>query len=259
MTTTTRPGRPRGRLSYPKLCGLILAFLLVPQLVSLFVVAADGFSSSYGSVRSAFRYEIVPDLGGALLAIVVIIRLRWVEVVLHERLRTRRWVLVVPIALGATSIALIDYGRLAQASAGLVAALVVGTLATALSEELMFRGIVLQAMRDRHREVVAAWLTALLFGGFHLVNVLVVGAGAIPQALWAVASGYLLYLSRRASGGIVVPIVVHWLWDLAVYSVLIGTDEDVVSDQAFYLFLADLGLLVVLAVGRRAISPAATS
>lgn len=78
--------------------------------------------------------------------------------------------------------------------------------------------------------------------------------GCGRAAVWAVALGDLLYLGRRASGGIVVPVVVHWLRGFSTYSITVGTDDDVVSNQASYLFLVTVGLLIVVAVGRRFIN-----
>lgn len=90
--------------------------------------------------------------------------LRWWPVVVRESLRTRRWVLVVPIALLVTCVATIDYGRLATTGVALAVTLMLGALLIGASEELLFRGVVLTLLRDRYRERVAAAVTALLSG-----------------------------------------------------------------------------------------------
>ena len=90
-----------------------------------------------------------------------------------------------------------------------------------------------------------------MFGAAHLINVIVDGGVAIFQAILATALGYMLYLCRRVSGGLILPIVVHWVWDFSTYSSEVGIDDIDASDTAFYLFLLTFGLVVVVLVGRR--------
>jgi hypothetical protein len=149
-----------------------------------------------------------------------------------------------------------DYANLARVGSALVATLAVSTLATGLSEELMFRGLALQAFRDRVSEGWAAALSSGLFGALHLLNALVAGGGAVVQALLAGVLGYFLYLTRRVSGGILLPIIVHWVFDFSAFSTDIGLQEPPTSDAAFYGFLVILALGVVLLVMRRRITPA---
>lgn len=54
----------------------------------MFVVSGDGSDTSFVTVRSAMRFEIVPDLIGAAFAIALIVRQGWAHLVPHETLRT---------------------------------------------------------------------------------------------------------------------------------------------------------------------------
>lgn len=256
MTAASVTARQHRRLPVWALVPLFLVFLLVPQFVSLVIFGIDAFDGSYDDPESALATEVVPDGGGALVATVVILVLGWAGLVWRERLRTRAWVWVVPISVIGLCLAITDYAQLGRVETALVVGLVVGTFMTGLSEELMFRGIALQSLRDRVSEGWAAVWTTVLFGSAHLVNVLVIGADAIVQALLAMPIGYLLYLGRRVSGGIVVPIVMHWLYDFSIFSQTVGTDESAAGDNGFYLLVLTLVLLAVVAVLRRRISPA---
>ncbi len=249
------PARRR-RLPLLALLCLIPTFILLPQFVALFAFGVDAFEDPYSAVRSAVATEVVPDLGGAIIAIGVIAWLGWGRLVRREQLRTRRWVWVVPVVWMVACVALVDDGQLAAAGPALVAALTVGTFATGLSEDLMFRGIALQALRDSFsREVVAATLTAALFGATHLINILVEGTAAVAQSLLATVLGYLLYLARRVSGGIVLPIVMHWTWDFSTYSVFLGQPGLEIDERGLTFFLVAVGLFLVVLVGGRRISP----
>ncbi|NYI59193.1 CPBP family intramembrane glutamic endopeptidase [Cellulomonas soli] len=236
---------------------LVVAFLLVPQLVSLVAFGVDAVSGGYLSVRTALASEVLPDLGGAVIAVAAIGWLHWGRVVRLETRRARPWVMVVPLSLIVLSAAMTDYENLLEQGPALVLVLVAGTFCTGLSEELMFRGLALQAFRGVTREGWAAMWSSLLFGGLHLVNALVSGPAAIPQALFACVVGYYLYLTRRAAGGIVLPIVVHWLFDFSSFSGELGLEEPRTSDFAFYEFLLIVALGLLLVLRRRRISSAA--
>lgn len=243
-------------LSWLKLLGLILVFILGPQFVSLFAFGVSTLEEGYSTLRGAIAAELVPDLGGAVIAAAVAIWLGWGRLVLRDRVPTRRWVWIVPVSIIGVSLIAVDWARLGEVGASLTLALLTATFFTGLSEELMFRGIALQMMRQRYSELAAGIVSSLLFGVTHLLNALVFGAGAIPQAMLAGAIGYLLYLSRRVSGGILVPIVVHWLYDFSTFSGQVGTEpESSLSDAGLALILLQIVLFVVVVVAHRAIEP----
>ena len=245
-------GDGRRRLSTWVLVGWIAVFFLVPQIVAIFAVPGISEDPAYFDVRSALQLEIIPDAGGAIIAAVLIWRLGWVDLVRHERFRTHRWVVLVPATMLIASIAAIDYGNLADAGSEMVIVLAAGTFFTGVSEELMFRGVALQAMRDRHTEARAAVLSSTMFGLLHLFNVIVAGGGAVFQALWAIGIGYLLYLCRRVGHGMVLPVVVHWLWDFSTFSPEVGVDESpLLSDAQFAMFLISIVLVIVAAASHK--------
>ncbi len=83
-----------------------------------------------------------------------------------------------------------------------------------MSEELLFRGVMLPAVGLNVTGLVA---TSLLFGVLHLS-----GPGQWPYVVWASVVGLLLGFSAMATGNLLVPIVAHvatnlissYLWKL---------------------------------------------
>ncbi len=53
----------------PALIGWIAVFLLVPQIVAVFAVPGVAEGPADAGVRSALQLELIPDLGGALVAV----------------------------------------------------------------------------------------------------------------------------------------------------------------------------------------------
>lgn len=240
-------------LSTPKLIGFVVLAWLLPQIVAIFVVPGIAEGGNYETVKGALQLEFIPDLGTALLAFWMIRRLGWLDDVRHERFRAHRWVKIVPIVMIASSVALIDYANLADAGAGWIVLLAIGTFLTGVNEELLFRGLALRAFRSRHREWVAAAFSSIFFGLFHLVNVFTAGPAAIVQAVWAITIGYLLYLCRRVGGGMGLPIAVHAIWDFSSFSPYVLDESALAGGRSFLGFLTGVVLMIVVLVKRRSI------
>jgi hypothetical protein len=238
----------RRAMSWSFLATSLLAFFFLDAIVSVVVVHGDEVREELTSVSNVARAFVVPETVGVLVACAVVHRLGWWSLVLHERLRAARWVWVVPIAFVVASVALVDHERLRVAGAAVVFALLLGTLLISAGEELMFRGVVLQALRDRYAERTAALVTALAFGCSHVL------AGPLNMVLSALF-GYLLYWCRRVSGGLVVPVVVHALWDFCVLSGWTTPDRPEAPAAPFVLSLLTLTLVALLAARRRSLEP----
>lgn len=109
-----------------------------------------------------------------------------------------------------------DWSRLLAAGPALLAALIVTVAIIAASEELTFRGLLLVAMRGRYREGVAAAMTVVIFAVVHVL----VGGGLsdLGQGISTILGGFLYYLTRRVSGGLLAPILVHATWNFTALS-----------------------------------------
>ncbi|MGF1480453.1 MAG: lysostaphin resistance A-like protein [Cyanophyceae cyanobacterium] len=70
-----------------------------------------------------------------------------------------------------------------------------------LSEELLFRGVMLPALGLNWSALI---LSSTLFGVLHLS-----GAGQWPYVVWATAVGFVLGYSALVTGNLLVPIVAH--------------------------------------------------
>ena len=64
-----------------------------------------------------------------------------------------------------------------------------------------------------------------MFGAVHLTNAISTGGAAVPQAIAVSFAGYFFYLTRRVSGGLVVPAVIHGLFDFSILSATVVSDD----------------------------------
>ncbi len=98
--------------------------------------------------------------------------------------------------------------------------LIVGcnTALVAVSEELMFRSVLLQSLLDRHAIWPAVLISSLLFGVVHTLNGLATGdfSSALWQAVAASLQGVGYAAIRLRTRSVWPMVVVHGLWDFAL-------------------------------------------
>lgn len=99
------------------------------------------------------------------------------------------------------------------------------TALVAVSEELMFRSVLLQSLLARHAVWPAVLISSALFGVVHTVNGL--ATGDFSSALWQSVAAFLQgvgYAAIRLRTRSVWPmVVVHALWDFALVTSMLTT------------------------------------
>jgi membrane protease YdiL (CAAX protease family) len=134
--------------------------------------------------------------------------------------------------------------------AGILFWILLNTFLVGLSEELMFRGVLLQAFRHAVSIWPAVVLTTLAFGAIHSLNVFTTGDlyAALLQSTAAGLSGLLFIALRLRTGSLWPPILVHGLWDFATFTVGVsaGGESPAGIDGAALGLKAFLPILLVL-------------
>jgi uncharacterized protein len=237
----------RGReLTWKGFLGLVVAYLVVLRGTGLLVGVEVEGESPMPTVEVALRNFVVPIGCSGLFGAAVVTWLGWWPQVVRDRRPVRRWVWFVPVFMLVVALASIDYGHLADQTAGLVLALVAVGVVVGFSEELWFRGIGVTVFRrgglsEGH---VALW-SSLIFGAVHISNAFGEGPQAIAQALVVSTSGYFFYLTLRAGGVIFLPMLVHGLWDFSLLSSQVGAETEAWIGT-FLPIVAQVVLIVVI-------------
>ena len=93
--------------------------------------------------------------------------------------------------------------------------LVLFFLLVGYTEELMFRGIFFFGVSERTKPIVAALITAVIFGSFHFINLLAGQAlnVTISQVLHAVVAGFMYVAIRMITDSLIPIIIFHATWD----------------------------------------------
>jgi hypothetical protein len=188
-----------------------------------------------GSTDSIVQNLLIPLLAATVFVVIVVSVLGWWRPVMKDDLAVPRWMLIIPGLLILVSLAGTDWSRLSDMGAGYVAALAGAVLVVGFNEEIMTRGILLTGFRRIGSETSAwAWSTGL-FALMHGANIFSGSslAEVLPQVFATFLIGSLLYITRRATGGLIVPIITHALWDFSLFSHGTSKAAVVPGDQLF--------------------------
>ncbi|MEU7524795.1 CPBP family intramembrane glutamic endopeptidase [Saccharothrix sp. NPDC042600] len=223
---------------------VVVAYLVVLQ--GLGALLTRGIDAKYAAPSTAdqvWRSITVPVGASLLLGVLVVAYLRWWRPVLVDDRPVRRWVLAVPVIQLVAIALMVNYGGLAERGLGFTALLLLSALFVGFGEELMFRGVGVTAFRANgfSEGKVALW-TTVIFGVVHASNLFSEGVGAFAQVFAAALSGYFFYLGRRVGGGLLLPAVVHGLWDFSLIS------GSVVPGESYPLTMISFLALIVLTV-----------
>ncbi|MFC6236405.1 CPBP family intramembrane glutamic endopeptidase [Longivirga aurantiaca] len=249
-TGTSNPRSERRHLGWIGVAALWVAFAFLPAIVDN--VVHGNFDNYFPDIARAT--SLLPGrVTEFVLIVVVISALRWWPVVWRERLRARAWVWVVVVVPLAMSLWFIDRDNVAASGWALALGVLAISLLIGFSEELFFRGVILTAMRDRYgREWLAALITTVIFGLSHF-------SGGVPNILSTLVTGFLFYWMRRVSGGILVPALVHSLYDFAIYTSYTGPHPADTDSLSLSVFLVGALLSIVLLALHRYAAPAGTT
>ncbi|MFJ7201699.1 MULTISPECIES: CPBP family intramembrane glutamic endopeptidase [unclassified Streptomyces] len=253
-TDSTQGSRPGRRLTWPWFLMVVVIYAAIIQGLGALIGVDTSYSDSqFPTTESLVRNALIPIGASIVFAAAVVTWLGWWGEVLHYRAPVRRWVRWVPISMLAVALVGVNYGHLADQSLSLAACLLALGLFVGVGEELMFRGIGVHVFRRAGlTEGKVALYSSLVFGLVHVSNAFGEGAQAIVQALVVSTSGYFFYLCLRVGGIILLPMLVHGLWDTSLISNLVG-DKPQASVGMVLLILLQITLIVVLLVKRHKI------
>jgi membrane protease YdiL (CAAX protease family) len=188
-------------------------------VVALWAALDVDYETVADTNRNIVEGIIVPIGAGALFLALVTTWLGWWRPALFEEERAgRRWMLLVPILIATValiSVAFIDWG---SPNTDVLALLAVAVLLVGFSEELLTRGLLIVGFRGSMTEGWVWFLSVLLFGLLHSVNVFFGQSlgQTVFQMVFAAMLGTAFYVTRRVLATIVVGMLLHATWDFGV-------------------------------------------
>lgn len=202
------------------------------------------------SAETTRLWYALPTLFGCAFLVLALSVLGWWRIVLFDASRSGpRWVWVLPVAMAGiilhNFLALVP-GRL---SPELLLWSTLGAVGVGFGEEMITRGGMVVGLRRRHAEFRVWLISTALFSALHIPNVVFgLALWEMPiQLLLTFVMGSGLYAMRRLSGTLLLPMVLHGLWDSSLFLSVATGVEPSMSQFAVY----PLAIVCVIAVLRR--------
>jgi len=207
---------------------------------------------TYGSaemVNTLWYIEIVLTL---LTLFITIKHFSWKEVG-FVKLQTKQILWLVPsiIVLGYMFIVLLSLfaeSDLSVANTRLIFLVGLTTLLVGFSEELMFRGIILNAFSKTHSKTTAVIISSVSFSLLHSVNILggIDVSQMLVQLVLTLLFGLFFALILLRIKSIIPLMLFHWLWDFTLISGSVISSANEVAGIATINFIIEIVIIIVL-------------
>lgn len=198
------------------------------------------------SAETTKLWYALPTLFGCAFLVVAISVLGWWRIVLFDNSKSGPlWVWVLPILIAGiilNNFSGLDSGKL---SPELLLWSTLGAVGVGFGEEMITRGSMIVGLRSRFPEVKVWLISTLLFSALHVPNVIFgLPMSAMPiQVLLTFIFGSGMYVIRRTSGTLILPMVLHGLWDSSLFLSFATGVEPSTTQYAVY------PLAIVCAIG----------
>lgn len=201
------------------------------------------------SAQTTRLWYAYPTLLGCAFLVVAISFLGWWRLVLFDKSKSGpAWIWIFPVVMAA----IIANNFLGMPSGKLTFELVLwsslGAVGVGLGEEMITRGSMVVGLRSRFTEGKVWLFSTLLFSAMHVPNVFfgLPMANMPIQVILTFIMGSGLYVVRRMSGTLLLPIILHGLWDSSLF-LTVATGGTPSSIQfAIYPLAIACALVVVL-------------
>lgn len=212
-----------------------------------FVASGVDYDNVADTTSNVIKAIVIPVGVGAAFLLLTTYVLGWWGPVFRDEHRAPRWTLLIPAFVAVAILAGLMTADWGAHDSSLVVWLLVGTLAVGVAEEVLTRGLLLVGFRGGMSEVGAWFWTSLMFGVLHGLNIVFGQAVGLTlrQIVFAFVFGSVFYACRRATGLLVVPIVLHGLWDFTTF---LSSGSTTTTAQASLQGFIAYGAVIVLIV-----------
>ena len=201
------------------------------------------------SAETTRLWYALPTLFGCTFLVVALSVLGWWRSALFDNSRSGPvWVWILPLAIAGIILSNFSRLDLDKLSPDLLLWSVLGAVGVGFGEEMITRGSMIVGLRSRFPEVKVWLISTLLFSALHVPNVIFgLPMAAMPiQFLLTFIFGSGMYVIRRTSGTLILPMVLHGLWDSALFLGFATGVEPSIAQYAVYPLAIICAIVVLL-------------
>lgn len=190
----------------------------------------------------------LPTLFGCAFLMVTISVLGWWRRVLFDKTKSGpAWVWILPGVMAAIILNNFLGVPSDKLSAELLLWSSLGAVGVGFGEEMITRGSLIVGLRSHFGEGQVWLISTLLFSALHVPNVIFgLPMLAMPiQVLLTFIMGTGFYVMRRLSGTLILPMILHGLWDSSLFLNVATGGEPSVAQYAVYPLAIACAIAVV--------------
>ena len=203
---------------------LVITFIYVTILTLIMKRSGVKYTDILDNERTFLRGLLIPVAISTTLLTVYAWLAGWLpRVFVDEQPIDDMWLLIIPAGLLATIVWRLFHGNWNKYGRRGLIYLIIGTLLVGFSEELLMRGIFVQALQDDgYAAIIVALMSSIVFGVIHGTNALNGQAIklTIQQIILTAIYGVMMYMILRVTGTLWAPILFHFLYDLSLMLVM---------------------------------------
>jgi uncharacterized protein len=161
-----------------------------------------------------------PTLFGCAFLVLALTILGWWRMALFDKSKSGpRWVWILPVVMAGIILNNFIGIPSAKLTAGLLLWSSLGAVGVGFGEEMITRGSMIVGLRSRFSEGRVWLIGTLLFSALHVPNVIFgFPLTAMPiQVVLTFIMGSGFYVIRRMSGTLILPMILHGLWDSSLF------------------------------------------
>lgn len=202
--------------------GLLVALAYIVYFSIALKLSGVGYDNITDSANNVLKAVILPLVGGAILLTVFAKWSGWWKDLWHDKyqIKGHNWMHLFAIIMLIGIIANLAASKFGNVPGQLISYIFIGTALVGYCEEILFRGIVLRGARGSGlSELRVMLVVALSFGLFHGVNFFLGQdlSATIQQVAFASVTGAIFYMIFRKTGLLIIPMILHGLWDFSVF------------------------------------------
>lgn len=233
--------------------GIGIAILLVYLVIFYTTWAINNvdYETMANTVESAKLTYAFPTLFGSLFLVVAVTFLGWWKPVLFDKVKSGpRWAWIAPITMFVIALLALTGTQAENASTMLIIWIILGGLGVGIGEEIATRGTLIVGLRSKLNEGKVWLYSTLIFMALHIPNVFfgLPPSGVLPQLVLTFIAGSMLYATRRVTGTLLIPILLHGLWDTSIFLPRATGYEGPLAAASFLLY--PIAIIVSIVVVR---------
>lgn len=246
--TSARRGLPRIQPSLWLALGVFIAYVAIVNGIQF--ASGVPYTEFFATAGNAWKSAVASLAAGCVLLFAFFFWSRWDGIWRDPApLAMTKLMWIAPVVFVAILLVRLALKLSHGVEIDLLLAVVAAGIGVGVAEELLFRGVILRALRTKGRSEARAMLwCSLWFGMMHASNVFVGSPAGIValQVVMASLSGVTLYLLRRSRGWLLTGMIAHGMWDISTF--LPAPAEQETAGTYMLLEAAFMGLAPLVAI-----------